>query len=175
MMTSSRVSALLILLVIVCGPIPDLQLCPCYLYLKNPPKAGNNRHFMSKYYLRLSMLPAYQTALCVLIPVQCRLRGKCITVNEVQGSGQLINFIQFLDNKRSEEAYIVFQTVKILTTHTCKNLFSCICVKSVQSALSDLLTTSATHGTFSRPSTKRGLILIGLELNTNARVSFEHC
>ena len=33
-------------------------------------------------------------------------------------------------------------------------------VKSVQSALSDLLTTSATHGTFSRPSTKRGLILI---------------
>ena len=92
------------------------------------PKAENNRHFMSKYYLRLSMLPAYQTALCVLIPVQCRLRGKCITVNEVQGSRQLINFIQFLDNKRSEVAYIVFQTVKILTTHTCKNLFSCICV-----------------------------------------------
>ena len=48
-------------------------------------------------------------------------------------------------------------------------------IKSVQSALSDLLTTSATHGTFSRPSTKRGLILIGLELNTNARESFEHC
>ena len=48
-------------------------------------------------------------------------------------------------------------------------------VKSVQSALSDLLTTSATHGTFSRPSTKRGLILISLELNTNARESFEHC
>ena len=48
-------------------------------------------------------------------------------------------------------------------------------LKSVQSALSDLLTTSATHGTFSRPSTKRGLILIGLELNTNARKSFEHC
>ena len=34
------------------------------------------------------------------------------------------------------------------------------CVKSAQSALSDLLTTSATHGTFSRPSMKRGLILI---------------
>ena len=33
-------------------------------------------------------------------------------------------------------------------------------VKSVQSALSDLLTTSATHGTFSRPDTKRGLISI---------------
>ena len=48
-------------------------------------------------------------------------------------------------------------------------------VKSVQSALSDLLTTSATHDTFSRPSTKRGLILIGLELNSNARGSFEHC
>ena len=48
-------------------------------------------------------------------------------------------------------------------------------LKSVQSALSGLLTTSATHGTFSRPSTKRGLILIGLELNTNARESFEHC
>ena len=48
-------------------------------------------------------------------------------------------------------------------------------LKSVQSALSDLLTTSATHGTFSRPSTKHGLILIGLELNTNARESFEHC
>ena len=48
-------------------------------------------------------------------------------------------------------------------------------VKSVQSALSDLLSTSATHGMFSRPSTKRGLILIGLELNTDARESFEHC
>ena len=48
-------------------------------------------------------------------------------------------------------------------------------IKSVQSALSDLLTTSATHGTFSHPCTKRGLILIGLELNTNARESFEHC
>ena len=48
-------------------------------------------------------------------------------------------------------------------------------VKSVQSALSDLLTTSATHGTFSRLSTKRGHILIGIELNTNARESFEHC
>ena len=48
-------------------------------------------------------------------------------------------------------------------------------LKSVQSALSDLLTTSATRGTFSCPSTKRGLILIGLELNTNARESFEHC
>ena len=33
-------------------------------------------------------------------------------------------------------------------------------VKSVQSALSDLLTTSATHGTFSRPSGKRGLMSI---------------
>ena len=48
-------------------------------------------------------------------------------------------------------------------------------LKSVQSALSDLLSTSATHGTFSRPSTKRALILIGLELNTDARESFEHC
>ena len=48
-------------------------------------------------------------------------------------------------------------------------------IKSVQSALSDLLTTSATHGTFSRPSTKRGVILIGIELNTNARESFDHC
>ena len=44
-------------------------------------------------------------------------------------------------------------------------------VKSVQSALSNLLTTYATHGTCSRLSTKRGLILIGLELNTNARES----
>ena len=50
-----------------------------------------------------------------------------------------------------------------------------IMLKSVQSALSHLLTTSATHGTFSRPSTKRGLILIGLEVTTNARESFEHC
>ena len=33
-------------------------------------------------------------------------------------------------------------------------------VKSVQSALSDLLTTSAKHGTFSSPSAKRGLISI---------------
>ena len=53
-------------------------------------------------------------------------------------------------------------------------LFTVAVVKSVQSALSDLLTASATHGTFSRPSTNRGLILIGLELNTNARESFEH-
>ena len=59
-----------LLFLIGCGPVPDLQLCPCYLYLKNPLKAGNNRHFRSKYYLRLSMLPANQTALCVLIPVQ---------------------------------------------------------------------------------------------------------
>ena len=36
----------------------------------------------------------------------------------------------------------------------------CLILKSVQSALSDLLTTSATHGTFPRPSTKRGLISI---------------
>ena len=48
-------------------------------------------------------------------------------------------------------------------------------VKSVHSALSDLLTASATRGTFSRPSTKRGLILIGLDLSTNVRESFEHC
>ena len=48
-------------------------------------------------------------------------------------------------------------------------------LKSVQSALSDLITTSATHDTFSRPSMKRGLILIGLELNINARESFKHC
>ena len=47
----------------------------------------------------------------------------------------------------------------------------CFIVKSVQSVLTDLLTTSATHGTFSRSSTKRGLTLIGLELNTNARES----
>ena len=44
------------------------------------------------------------------------------------------------------------------------NLQDLSLVKSVQSALSDLLTTSATHGMFSRPSMKRGLILIGLEL-----------
>ena len=52
---------------------------------------------------------------------------------------------------------------------------NCDFIKPVQSPLSDLLTTSATDGTFSRPSTKHGLILIGLELNTNARESFEHC
>ena len=61
-----------------------------------------------------------------------------------------------------------------MNLHTHYSLVS-VQLKSVQSALSDLLTTSATHGTFSRPSTKRGLILIGLELNTNARESFEHC
>ena len=49
-----------------------------------------------------------------------------------------------------------------------------VLLRSAQSALSDLLPTSATHGTFSRPSTKRGLILIGVELNTSARESFEH-
>ena len=121
MMTSTRISALLILLVIVCGPIQTCNFAHVILIWKILRKQEIIGTFMSKYYLRLSMLPAYQTALCVLIPVQYRLRGKCITVNEVQGSGQLINFIQFLDNKRSEAAYIVFQTVKILTTHTCKN------------------------------------------------------
>ena len=35
-----------------------------------------------------------------------------------------------------------------------------VLLKSVRSALSDLLTTSATHGTFSRTGTKRGLISI---------------
>ena len=66
--------------------------------------------------------------------------------------------------------------VSVLCLFECPvNVYVCMCVKSVQSALSDLLTTSATHGMFSRPSTKRGLILIGLELNTNARESFEHC
>ena len=40
------------------------------------------------------------------------------------------------------------------------NLLCQLYYKSVQSALSDLLTTSATHGTFSRPSMKRGLISI---------------
>ena len=56
----------------------------------------------------------------------------------------------------------------------CSSFIDFKVLKSVQSALSDLLTTSATHGTFSRPSTKRGLILIGLELNTSARESVEH-
>ena len=50
-----------------------------------------------------------------------------------------------------------------------------LCVKSVQSGLSDLLTTFVTHGTFFHPSMKRGLVLIGLKLNTNARESFERC
>ena len=61
----------------------------------------------------------------------------------------------------------------ILHNHTYRIFY--MVLKSVQSALSDLLTTSATHGTFSRPSTKLGLILTGLELNTNATESFEHC
>ena len=65
-----------------------------------------------------------------------------------------------------------FSNFKSVVNRLCRNSLQ---VKSVQSALSDLLNTSATHGTFSRPSTKRGLILIGLELNTNARESFEHC
>ena len=41
-----------------------------------------------------------------------------------------------------------------------QRVFTMVKRKSVQSALSDLLTTSATHGTFSRPSMKRGLISI---------------
>ena len=45
-------------------------------------------------------------------------------------------------------------------------------VKSVQSALSDLLTTSATHGTFSRPSMKRGLISIIKLMQFTIVVSF---
>ena len=67
---------------------------------------------------------------------------------------------------KDEHVWVCFEMARVQNAHA---------VKSVQSALSDLLTTSATHGTFSRPSTKRGLILIGLELNTNARESFEYC
>ena len=76
---------------------------------------------------------------------------------------------------------VEYTTFKMFVTQMSNYLFVISCfikyfvVKSVQSALSDLLTTSATHGTFSGPSTKLGLILIGLELNTNARESFEHC
>ena len=71
--------------------------------------------------------------------------------------------IKALDNR----FYIKFMQLEIglLLKKNCM-------LKSVRSALSDMLTTSATHGTFSRLSTKRGLILIGLELNTNARESF---
>ena len=47
-----------------------------------------------------------------------------------------------------------------------------IFVKSVQSALSNLLTTSATHGTFSRPSMKRGLISIIKLMHLPLSVSF---
>ena len=73
---------------------------------------------------------------------------------------KLRNFIKIYDD------YVNDQT---------KGDFQKTLLKSVQSALSDLLTTSATHGTFSRPSTKRALILIGLKLNTNVRESVEHC
>ena len=76
--------------------------------------------------------------------------------------GQRSNVLKYPSN------YLTQPPVNLFTMNSIE-------VKSVQSALSDLLTTSATHGTFSRPSTKRGLILIGLELNTNARESFEHC
>ena len=72
-----------------------------------------------------------------------------------------------------KESYAWKTTINTAACGTALQKYSA--VKSVQSALSDLLSTSATHGTFSRPSTKRGLILIGLELNTNARESFEHC
>ena len=70
------------------------------------------------------------------------------------------------------DQYILFYAVRDLLR---SKISFHLLLKSVQSALSDLLTTSATHGTFSRPSMKRGLILIVLELNTNARESFEHC
>ena len=63
--------------------------------------------------------------------------------------------------KRSDSSWFQFYSNVVCTVKVC--------------TISDLLTTSATDGTFSRPSTKRGLILIGLELNTNARESFEHC
>ena len=76
---------------------------------------------------------------------------------------------QQLENFKRIEKEIEKSLINSVTLRLPKDL-----VKSVQSALSDLLTTFATHGTFSRPSTKRGLILIGLELNTNARESFEH-
>ena len=82
-----------------------------------------------------------------------------------------------------EKALGAVKVIKDQIQYRSQSLLNLVCdyfnksttLKSVQSALSDLLTTSATHGTFSRPSTKRGLILIGLELNTNARESFEHC
>ena len=69
------------------------------------------------------------------------------------------------------------ETDSTMKTSQCNSFLTLKCelLKSVQSALSDLLTTSATHGTFSCQSTEHGLTLIGLELNTSARESFEHC
>ena len=83
-----------------------------------------------------------------------------------------INFPASSQQIKCNSLYLHINVILYLRTK-CKTLYKVrrvkIFVKSVQSALSDLLTTSATHGTFSRPSTKRGLTLIDLELNTNAR------
>ena len=81
--------------------------------------------------------------------------------------------VEILESKISESSDPEVQIQYDNAKNELEDLYDYI--KSVQSALSDLLTTSATHGTFSRPSTKRGLILIGLELNTNVRESFQHC
>ena len=48
-------------------------------------------------------------------------------------------------------------------------------VKSVQSALTHLLTTSGPRGTVSPLSTKRGCISVGLVMNSDARGWLEHC
>ena len=75
-------------------------------------------------------------------------------------------------NKDIHHLNIVFIGIRSLHQSSMPHADAYADVKSVQSALSDLLTTSATHGTFSRPSTKCGLILIGLGLNTNAKEPF---
>ena len=107
-----------------------------------------------------------------MIPQKVRIKSSLhifqyqILNNSVYSNDLLSNFglLCFLCHKNQENVVHFFCQ--------CQRTQS---LKSVQSVLSDLLTTSATLGTFSRPRTKRGLILIGLELNTSARESFEHC
>ena len=93
---------------------------------------------------------------------------------ETERSDTLVDWYKFkLDEIR--EAPVDSRPRKLSPLYQISEKNKNLGVKSVQSALSDLLTTSAMHGTFSRPSKKRGLILIDLELNTNTRESFEHC
>ena len=82
-------------------------------------------------------------------------------MNDLEGRfNQLREFDKTLDESRDETIVNMATSTKNALKETTTELVANQIydkLKSVQSALSDLLTTSAKHGTFSGPSMKRGL------------------